>query len=409
MRRGSPQCSDGPKATLNDSAKGVNMMYADPVARSWDQGKKRTIMNDHLAAVTRNPVPEDGSAAWADVVATRVAEVLADGRWRLGDYTELDVDRLPRRTAGKVRLRRDHGYPVSDLEPGTHARTRSDEFLLLVLGGPVCLVVGFPFAALWYAGVSLMGLAAYVVFLMLTTLALATGRVVYDRRQFRRSTGVPLLTARERRRIEQVTVRSFDWPRQIRRRRSLPDEAALLVVAEEVAEEIRRSPAWTNPALDDHRIRLDLDTELHQIAWTAHELADARRKSAVDVVDDGTADAARTRRASDQITSLLDEVHQALLDRLAALYRYRAGLRPMESMLANLAAVQGLRDATHSLSAELARTELATARITELTEELADIEAGLHAQIEYLRGTAVLGNLAICPQFPALEAVRPRG
>jgi hypothetical protein len=140
-------------------------------------------------------------------------------------------------------------------------------------------------------------------------------------------------------------------------------ERALVFVAVDVVGGIAASAAWESPHLDDHRIRLDLMTELHEIDEQAYRLARLRHEAGAVV--------------QDRHGPVLTQGWDALVDRVAALSMYADRLAALESRLAELAA--GARaaltdDPAAGLVAGAVRDELATDHLRALADDLRALE-----------------------------------
>jgi hypothetical protein len=131
-------------------------------------------------------------------------------------------------------------------------------------------------------------------------------------------------------------------------------ERRLVFVAVDAVARIARSTAWASDDLDDHRIRLDLVTELDEIDEQAFQLAVLRRKLG-DQPDEQHA--AALRRSWD-----------ALVDRVSALSAYADRLAALQSERNAVAA----DSAVARLLAGTARDELASEQVRDLTASAAD-------------------------------------
>jgi len=128
-------------------------------------------------------------------------------------------------------------------------------------------------------------------------------------------------------------------------------ERRLVFVAVDTVARIARSNAWASDDLENHRVRLDLLTELDEIDDQAFHLAVLRRKLG-DLPDEQHADA-------------LQRSWDALVDRVSALSEYAD----------RLAALQSEHDAVAADSA-VARLLAGTARDELASEQVRDLTAG---------------------------------
>lgn len=120
--------------------------------------------------------------------------------------------------------------------------------------------------------------------------------------------------------------------------------AALTLYAHAVITEIRATPAWESPALETHRLRVDLDEELFQIASASRNL-DELEESASEM--NGIA-----RLAADQRDRLAaaSELEASTFERVFALRAYLAELQLLgrgfhAGALADQASVDGVEQA----------------------------------------------------------------
>jgi hypothetical protein len=136
-------------------------------------------------------------------------------------------------------------------------------------------------------------------------------------------------------------------------------ERALVFVAVDIVGRIVAGVAWPSEYLDDHRIRLDLRTELHEIDEQAHRLAALRHEA-------GTA-------VEDRHGPVLTHGWDSLVDRVAALLVYANRLAALDSRLTHRAA-DGRAALTDEPAAGLvagsARDELATDHLRALADDL---------------------------------------
>lgn len=124
-------------------------------------------------------------------------------------------------------------------------------------------------------------------------------------------------------------------------------ERRLVFVAVDTVAGIARSDAWAAGYLDDHRIRLDLVTELDEIDDQAYQLAALRHQLG--------------ERPDEHHAAALQQSWDALVDRVSALSAYADLLVALESEPGVLA-----DDAAARLLTGTVRDELATAQLRDL-------------------------------------------
>lgn len=187
------------------------------------------------------------------------------------------------------------------------------------------------------------------------------------------------LSPRERRDVERARVwRSDRW-----KIGHWPDEFRLVEAGAVLVTRISRSAAWRSAYLDEHRLRLDLWSELDTLDLHAWQLYCAGR-------DLGTAPHDHEVRALwHRQRALLDIARQTLLDRLLGLKRYADRLAEVDRQLADLAALQQMdRTVTrvNDLLTQVARDRLATDALDDLTDELAVIQRQVANLLSLLQG-----------------------
>ncbi|HEX5400970.1 MAG TPA: hypothetical protein VFX16_01565 [Pseudonocardiaceae bacterium] len=128
-------------------------------------------------------------------------------------------------------------------------------------------------------------------------------------------------------------------------------ERALVFVMVEIVERIAGSATWQSPYLDEHRIRLDLLTELNDVDRQAYELAELRHQLTVAGLP-----------ADERHDAVLARSWAALIDRVASLTVYSDRLRALETVLAQRAATE---------RAELAEAQVAKVVTGWASDELA--------------------------------------
>lgn len=190
-----------------------------------------------------------------------------------------------------------------------------------------------------------------------------------------------------------------------------PAEAAIVLVAQDIITGICTSPVGADQSLDVHRIRLNLNEEYRQILIGAYRLSRFTAETLEPAEAGGAGyDSDRWQAALDQRAGLTTAMRRALVERVAALYCYRDGLRPMETLLDDIALVRKLDAEQTELAAaytDIVNNEQATAHLAKLTAELTDLEAGLLARIDYLR-TGVINNPALSTPLAVSPATEGR-
>jgi hypothetical protein len=125
-------------------------------------------------------------------------------------------------------------------------------------------------------------------------------------------------------------------------------ERRLVFVAVDTVARIARSDAWASGYLDDHRIQLDLVTELDEIDDQAYQLAELRHRLG--------------EQLDEHHAAALRQSWDALVDRVSALSAYADRLPALASERAAPA-----DDAVARLLAGTARDELASEQVRDLT------------------------------------------
>lgn len=171
------------------------------------------------------------------------------------------------------------------------------------------------------------------------------------------------------------------------------DESAMVLVAQDVMTSIRTSSAWADQCLDVSRVRLDLGEERREIIRGAFRLSRLTAETAaLSVAEVGGPAVARLHAAVDQRAAMVHDTRCALVERVAALHRYRQGLAPLEALLHNIDLVRELEAEQPDLAAvyaDIVSSEQAVADMAALSTELVDLEAGLLVRIDYLRAGIV--------------------
>ncbi|BDH57958.1 hypothetical protein [Tsukamurella sp. PLM1] len=163
-----------------------------------------------------------------------------------------------------------------------------------------------------------------------------------------------------------------------------------------LTEEIRRSPAWTNPLLDQHRVRINLDATLQDISHRAYRVwrmrTDTPRPSGESPVAPALA------HHVDEYTHAARMAESALRDHVAALAEYLGELRPVERLLNDLALLDRANTSAHrelldQLYRDAVGNEADARRLQEHTDELRDLQASLDTQFHFLREQVARTNL----------------
>ncbi len=173
------------------------------------------------------------------------------------------------------------------------------------------------------------------------------------------------------------------------------------VLASVVSEEIRQSPAWLSLSSQTVRGRLDLYATVVDVMNRA-----ARIDSALATLPDGaTRNSPLIRSAAENNLQAAAAALKALADQVAALYEYRARLRPIEKLLVKKAKIErdmeiaGQIDALDSskfdaLYKDAGISEWHATDIRDHSKEIIDVEAALRYQV------SALGELTTNGQLP---------
>lgn len=173
-------------------------------------------------------------------------------------------------------------------------------------------------------------------------------------------------------------------------------ETRLLGVAVLLTEEIRRSPAWNNPLLDQHRVRINLDATLQDISHRAHRVwrmrTDTPRPSGASPAAPALA------QHIDEYTHAARMAEDALRDHVAALAEYLGELRPVERLLGDLQILDRTNSSAHrelldQLYRDAVGNEADALRFQHHADELRDLQASLDAQFTFLREQVARTNL----------------
>lgn len=173
-------------------------------------------------------------------------------------------------------------------------------------------------------------------------------------------------------------------------------ETRLLGLAVLLTEEIRRSPAWNNPILDQHRVRINLDATLQDISHRAYRVwrmrTDTPRPSGGSPVTPALA------QHVDEYTHAARMAESALRDHVAALAEYLGELRPVERLLADLQLLDRTSTSAHrelldQLYRDAVGNEADARRFQGHADELRDLQASLDTQFHFLREQVARTNL----------------
>lgn len=173
-------------------------------------------------------------------------------------------------------------------------------------------------------------------------------------------------------------------------------ETRLLGLAVLLTEEIRRSPAWNNPILDQHRVRINLDATLQDISHRAYRVwklrTDTPRPSGESTVTPVLAE------HLDEYTTAARMAENALRDHVAALAEYLGELRPVERLLHDLQLLDRTNTSAHrelldQLYRDAVGNEADARRFQQHANELRDLQASLDTQFHFLREQVARTNL----------------
>ncbi len=173
-------------------------------------------------------------------------------------------------------------------------------------------------------------------------------------------------------------------------------ETRLLGVAVLLTEEIRRSPAWNNPLLDQHRVRINLDATLQDVSHRAYRVwrmrTDTPRPSGASPATPALA------QHIDEFTHAARMAEDALRDHVAALAEYLGELRPVERLLGDLQILDRTNSSAHrelldQLYRDAVGNEADALRFQGHANELRDLQASLDAQFHFLREQVTRTNL----------------
>ncbi|ADG79158.1 5-bromo-4-chloroindolyl phosphate hydrolysis protein OS=Tsukamurella paurometabola (strain ATCC 8368/ DSM / CCUG 35730 / CIP 100753 / JCM 10117 / KCTC 9821 / NBRC 16120 / NCIMB 702349 / NCTC 13040) OX=521096 GN=Tpau_2555 PE=4 SV=1 [Tsukamurella paurometabola] len=204
---------------------------------------------------------------------------------------------------------------------------------------------------------------------------------------------------------EQARLAANPWPFQADRTPAYNPEAEpgntrvetrLLGLAVLISEEIRRSPAWNNPILDQHRVRINLDATLHDISHRAYRVwklrTDTPRPSGESTVTPVLAE------HLDEYATAARMAENALRDHVAALAEYLGELRPVERLLHDLQLLDRTNTSAHrelldQLYRDAIGNEADARRYQQHADELRDLQASLDTQFHFLREQVSRTNL----------------
>jgi hypothetical protein len=208
------------------------------------------------------------------------------------------------------------------------------------------------------------------------------GGITATRRAIKRAAGY---------RWSRDAVEYVPWAEGSARYSAGPD-LAIIAVAEAICVDI----ASDADTITDWRPAVDVDHELHEIAWSVAGLLQLRRP-----------DAAETPHARAERATLIDECRTAVLSRVVALYDYRLALARTRQDTAELQARRHAKTSTTADVAKAAANEFlnrqAVTRIARLTEHL-DITRVVST---HLASAEVSTTLAKSDQDPLGAVSRP--
>ncbi|TWS18242.1 hypothetical protein FK529_16190 [Tsukamurella asaccharolytica] len=173
-------------------------------------------------------------------------------------------------------------------------------------------------------------------------------------------------------------------------------ETRLLGVAVLLTEEIRRSPAWNNPLLDQHRVRINLDATLQDISHRAYRVW--RMRTDTPRPSDASPITPTLAQHLDEYTHAARLAEDALRDHVAALAEYLGELRPVERLLGDLQILDRTNSSAHrelldQLYRDAVGNEADALRFQSHANELRDLQASLDAQFHFLREQVARTNL----------------
>lgn len=165
-------------------------------------------------------------------------------------------------------------------------------------------------------------------------------------------------------------------------------ETRLLGLAVLITEEIRRSPAWNDPVLDRHAVRIDLDATLTDISQRAYRVWRIRTEAGVPQGD--SIYSAALHQQFEEYSEAARAAEHALRDHVTALAEYLGELRPLERMLHDLellnrASGHGNDDLLRQLHVDATGGRADAVRVRDHATQLRDLSANLDAQFHYLR------------------------
>ena len=150
---------------------------------------------------------------------------------------------------------------------------------------------------------------------------------------------------------------------------------ALAILARSIVADIRSGPPWGYQVLDTHNVRIDLDGELAVIMDSARALA---------LLQQAPSNSAGGAPAADH-QAQMSTLHEAIVERLVALCRYRDGLAPLESLLSDRTTLRLQQERDLKL-VHTSPGPNATAQLDKVSTELADVETNLTAKLDLLKG-----------------------
>lgn len=304
--------------------------------------------------MAEDAVPDaDLARARAEVLAS-VARLTEHGGLSLRPAaltTDRPLSRPPADIAGKLDARVDGG-----LSPDGSEYPRRAAALRMAVPAAGVAAVGVLVLAGTAVAVAVTAAQVHLAILALIALvALVVGGAA--------TAAVALYASRDRLRLTQQDRRALSGSRSWQSGQAWlgplaeTRERRLVFVAVDVVADIAGSDAWASGYLDEHRIRLDLATELDEIDEQAHRLAEVGAESpGAQAVGQGW---------------------DAVVDRVAALFLYAERLRAMAADLARHAEQEraGLADdRAATLVAGSVRDEMAADHVRALAEDLRQVD-----------------------------------
>lgn len=162
----------------------------------------------------------------------------------------------------------------------------------------------------------------------------------------------------------------------------------LTLEAHTLADKIMKSRAWNSEYLDIHRAAFSPKREAAEITERAAEIALTRANLPANV-----------SRDSDDLTSnviaesyaMLDAFTGSLLDRVVAMRAYAEEIEKLSADIVHMDDIQkamGMLDGIDALAVKLGQDDVSSDRMNRLRRDAEEVRRNIHAQIEFLTGTA---------------------